>query len=89
MFELMTKEAYLNARKDWKEEYADISLNIHVLKKAQKEAAKGGYSAAARVMSLRARMSNEAHSMMDELEILKTNSRLSVKFDRFMASQNS
>lgn len=88
MFQLLSKEDYLNSRRDWKEEYRDISSDIHALKVAQKEAAKGGWSAANRLQSLRARMSNEAHQMMDELEVLKENSRLSVAFERFMDKQN-
>lgn len=89
MFTHMTKESYLDARQDWREEYADMSLNIKVLKKAQKDAAKGGWAAANKVMSLRARMSNEATEMMTELEVLKHNSRMSVAFDRFCETQNS
>jgi hypothetical protein len=65
-----------------------LSADIHALKQATKAFAKGGYTAAQRLQSVRARMSNSAFDMMMDLEELKDQSRLSVAFQRFLDTSN-
>ena len=86
---IISRDVYLENRKRWRELYMKLSKNIRALKIATKLAAKGGYTAAAALQSLRAHGSNEAFDMMLDLEELKKMSRVSVAFMRWMEGANS
>jgi len=86
--DFISKEEYLHERKQWTKDYLRMSADISALKKATKAFAKGGYSAAQNLQSVRARMSNDAFDMMCYLDELKDQSRLSVAFQRFLETTN-
>lgn len=85
MFEnvLMSRGDYLDARRQWREEYKRLSADINALKKAAHEAYLNHSPFADRLQSMRARMSNYAADMMDDLETLKETSRFTVAFQSF------
>lgn len=95
--EFLTRDQYLWMRQQWKTEYMELAQRIRALKIATRLASKAGYSAQARVneekqavssvlQSLRAKDSNFAHYMMNNLEELKANARVSVAFMKFLES---
>lgn len=84
----LSRDEYLSERRAWKKHYVKLGHNIHDLKAATKRAAKGGYSDAQTLQSLRMHLSNHAYDMMIDLEDLKENSRLSVAFQRFLETTN-
>ncbi len=84
----ISKEDYLKSRESWRKAYKVMSKHIRELKIATAMMAKGGYSAACRVQSIRALMSNQAYYMMLDLENLKKDANFSVLFRRFVETTN-
>ncbi len=87
--DLISKEEYLAERSEWRKDYLRMSADIRLLKQLSKEAASGGFEAANRLQSMRARMSNDAYDMMIDLEDLKDRSRFSVAFERYLETTNN
>jgi hypothetical protein len=76
--EFITKEDYLSKRAFWKRDYMNLATHITMMKRLTVEASSGGYSAARRLQSARALMSNDAHGKMVYLNDLKDRARFSV-----------
>ena len=85
----LTKAEYLHSRILWKTTYVALAKEIKDYKIAARECAKGGYEAARRFQSMKDKMGNYAHTMMDDLDFLKASARLSVAFEKFRKTQNA
>lgn len=89
MVTIVSRDEYLTFRQEWKPTYLRLAKEIRALKIATRLAAKGGYTAARTLQSMRALNSNYATFLMEELEFMKEKSRMSVAFLRWLEATSS
>ena len=87
--EIVSRDEYLAYRLAWKTIYRELSEQIRVFKVATQMTAKKGITGSNILQSMRAKDSNYARFLMDELNHFKEVSRVSVQFMRFLQQSNN